>query len=67
MIDLSYKVTLHFESDFSKMVVLLTDDVKGLQTYTFKVSSDVISVKIKDWEKFPYMKISKNAIVIDKS
>ena len=67
MIDLSYKVFPQFKSDFSKMVVLVSENLKGLQTYTFEVSSDVTSVKIKNAEKFPYMTVSINAIIIDKS
>ena len=49
------------------MVVLISENLKGLQTYTFRVSSDVTSVKIKDEENFPYMTVSMNAIIIDKS
>ena len=37
----------------------------GYQTYTFKVSSDVTSIKIKNSEKFPYMTVNMNAIIID--
>ena len=41
--------------------------MKNKQTFTFNVSTDVISIKIKNAEKFPYMTVSKNSIVIDKS
>ena len=49
------------------MVVLISENIKNKQTYIFSVSSDVISIKIKNAEKFPYMTVSMNAIVIDKS
>ncbi len=67
MIDLSYKVIPQFESDFSKMVVLISDMIISNQAYTFRVSSDVTSIKIKNAEKFPYITVSMNAIVIDKN
>ena len=49
------------------MVVLYSDEMIGQQIYTFKVSSDVTSIKIQNPEKFPYIKIRNNAIVIDKT
>ena len=49
------------------MVVLLSDRIVSKQTYTFKVSNDVTSIKIKNPEKFPYITLSANAIVIDKN
>ena len=67
MIDLSYKVIPQLISDFSKMVVLLSEKMISFQTYTFKLSSDVTSIKIKNAEKFPYLTVSMNAIVIDKN
>ena len=67
MIDISYKVIPQFKPDFSKLVVLLSDKTEGKQTYTFKVSSDVTSIKIKNLEEFPYITIVANAITIDKN
>ena len=49
------------------MVVLLSEKLISLQTYTFRVSSDVTSITIKNAEKFPYITVSMNAIVIDKN
>ena len=67
LIDLSYIIIPQFKSDFSKMVVLLSENWITTQTYTFSVSNDVISIKIKDSEKFPFLTVSMNAIIIDKS
>ena len=39
----------------------------GTQTYNFAVSSDVTSIKIKKAEKFPYLTVNVNGIVIDKT
>jgi hypothetical protein len=49
------------------MVVLLSDQKVNQQFYTFRVSSDVTSIKIKNAEKFPFITVSTNAIIIDKS
>ena len=67
MIDLSYKVILQFEIYFSKILVVLSEKTVNYQTSNFKISSDVSSIKIKNAEKFPYMTVSMNAIVIDKN
>ena len=67
MIEISYEVVPQFKADFSKIVVLLSGKMKSIQTYTFKVSSDVTSIKIKNPEKFPFLTVSMNAIVIDQS
>jgi len=67
LIDLSYKIIPQFEPDFNKMVVLLSEKSTSQQTYTFKASSDVTSIKMKNADKFPYMTLTMNAIVIDKN
>ena len=49
------------------MVVLIDENVNGQQTYTFSVSNDVTSIKIKNAEKFPFLTVSMNGIVINKN
>ena len=49
------------------MVVLLQKFEISKQVFTFKLSSDVTSIAIKNAENFPYMIVSMNAIIIDKS
>ena len=67
LIDLSYKVIPQFIPDFSKIVVLLSETSIIRQIYTFKLSSDVTLITIKNAVNFPYMAVSMNAIIIDKS
>ncbi len=49
------------------MVVLISENMTGTQTYNFAVSSDVTSIKIKNAEKFPHLTVSMNGIVIDRT
>ena len=49
------------------MVVLISENMTGYQTYNFAVSRDVTSIKIKNAEKFPYLTVNINVIVIDRS
>ncbi len=49
------------------MIVLLSENMTGSQTYNLAVSSDVISIKIKNAEKFLYLTISMTGIVIDRT
>ncbi len=39
----------------------------GFQTSNFAVSNDVTSIKIKNVEKFPYLTVSMNGIIIDRA
>ena len=67
LIEISYKVIPQLTSDIGTIVVLISENMIGLQTYTFRVSSDVTSIKIKNAEKFPYITVNMNGLVIDKS
>jgi hypothetical protein len=67
LIDLSYKVFPQFVEKVGAMVVLISENTEGSQTYNFAVSSDVTSIRIKNAEKFPYLTVNMNGIVIDKT
>ncbi len=67
MIDLSYKVFPQLTEKVGTMVVLISENMTGTQIYHFAVSSDVTSIKIKNAENFPYLTVSMNGLVIDKT
>jgi hypothetical protein len=67
LIDLSYKVFPQFTEFVGTMVVLISESMTGTQTYNFAVNSDVTSIKIKNAKNFPYLTVSMNGIVIDKT
>jgi hypothetical protein len=49
------------------MVVLISENMTGTQTYNFAVSSDVTSIRIINAEKFPHLTVNMNGIVIDRT
>ena len=67
LIDLSYKVFPQFTEKVGTIVVLISVNMEGSQTYNFAVSSDVTSIKIKNAENFPYLAVSLDGIFIDKT
>ncbi len=67
LIDLSYKVYPQFTEKVGTMVVLISENMTGTQTYNFAVNSDVTSIKIKNAKKFPFLAVSMNGIIIDKT
>ena len=67
LIDLSYKVFPRFIEKVRTIVVLISENMTGSQTYNFAVSSDVTSIEIKNAENFPYLTVSMNGLVIDKT
>ena len=67
MIDISYKIIPQFTEKVGTMVVLISENMTGTQTYNFAVTSDVTSIKIKNAENFPYLTVSMNGIVIDRT
>ena len=67
LIDLSYKVYPQFTEKVGTMVVLISENMTGTQTYNFAVNRDVTSIKIKNAEKFPYSTVNMNGLVIDKT
>ena len=67
MIDISYKIIPQFTEKIGTIVVLISENMTGTQTYNFAVSSDVTSIKIKNPEKFPYLTVIMSGVVIDRT